>query len=105
MKRVPDNPWEPLEVAVPREILNAEIQAWAKWIGVEPKAIHLRAMTRKWGSCSTNGRLTFNTDLLHQHAEFRRRVIIEELLHLRVPNHGKLFKRLLGAYLGSASPS
>ncbi len=31
----------------------------------------------------------------------RKRVIVEELLHLKVPNHGKLFKALLKAYLGT----
>jgi predicted metal-dependent hydrolase len=28
---------------------------------------------------------------------------VEELLHLRIPNHGKLFRTLLKAYLGGAS--
>jgi predicted metal-dependent hydrolase len=31
--------------------------------------------------------------------EVRRRVMVEELLHLKVPNHGKLFKALLTSYL------
>jgi predicted metal-dependent hydrolase len=57
-------------------------------------------MSRKWGSCSTNGRITFNSELLNKPAAFRRRVIVEEPLHLKVPNHGKLFKSLLRAYLG-----
>jgi len=43
--------------------------------------------------------VSFDTDLLRQHAEFRKRVIAEELLHLRIPNHGKLFKTMLAAYL------
>jgi predicted metal-dependent hydrolase len=30
---------------------------------------------------------------------FQDYVIVHELLHLRVPNHGKLFKSLLTAYL------
>ncbi|WP_299755695.1 M48 family metallopeptidase, partial [uncultured Chloroflexus sp.] len=51
------------------------------------------------------GRLTFDTDLLRQPAEFRREVIIHELLHLKVPNHGKVFKALLRAYLESAKTS
>jgi predicted metal-dependent hydrolase len=38
---------------------------------------------------------------VRQHAAFRRRVIGEELLHLRVPSHGKLFKSLLRAYLST----
>lgn len=91
-----------LEVAIPRDIFRAEVAIWAERIGVRPKVVHVRPMSRKWGSCSTNGRVTFDADLLRQHAEFRRRVIVEELLHLRVPNHSKLFKTLLRAYLESA---
>ena len=62
----------------------------------------IRNMKNKWGSCSTNGRLTFNSELLYQSAEFRRRVIVEELLHLRVQNHSVLFKAMLRAYLAQA---
>lgn len=56
-------------------------------------------MKRKWGSCSSRGYLTFNTELLHQPAKIRRQVIVEELLHLKLPNHGKLFKTFKAAYL------
>jgi len=90
---------ERLEEAVPKDIFRAEVLAWAKRLHVHPKEIHIRPMQRKWGSCSTTGRVTFDASLLHQSAEFRRRVIVEELLHLRVPSHGKLFKSLLKAYL------
>jgi predicted metal-dependent hydrolase len=88
-----------LEEVVSRDILKAEVDAWAKRIGVEPKEVHIRPMTRKWGSCSTAGRLTFNEELLSEPAEFRRRVIVEELLHLKVQHHGKLFRALLKSYL------
>jgi hypothetical protein len=90
-----------LEEAVPRDVFRAEVSAWTRRIGVEPKEVHIRPMSRKWGSCSTTGRVTFNTELLRKPAAFRRRVIVEELLHLKVPNHGKLFKSLLRAYLGA----
>ena len=60
-------------------------------------------MKRKWGSCSSAGRATFSTDLLTQPAAFRREAIVHELLHLKVPNHGKLFRSLLRAYLGKAA--
>ncbi len=89
----------PLEEMVPREVFLAEVQAWARRIGVEPREVHLRPMIRKWGSCSTKRRVTFNVELLLQPAAIRRRVIVEELLHLKVPNHGKLFKSVLRAYL------
>ncbi len=98
MKR-DDRTWQRLEEMVPADLLRAEVDAWARRIGVKPKEIHIRPMARKWGSCSTNGRLTFSVELLHQPSSFRRRVIIEELLHLKIPNHGKLFRSLLRSYL------
>ncbi|MGH7966382.1 MAG: M48 metallopeptidase family protein [Candidatus Binatia bacterium] len=94
--------WTPLEEVVSRDLLKTEVYAWAERMGVDLKELHIRPMTRKWGSCSSNGRVTLNVDLLRQSAEFRRRVIVEELLHLQVPNHGKLFRALLRAYLGGS---
>jgi predicted metal-dependent hydrolase len=101
MKKSTKPDWEPLEEAVPFELFKAEVQAWAQRLGVTPREIHLRPMKRKWASCSSRGRLTFNTELLRQPAAFRREVIVHELLHLKVPNHGPLFKALLKAYLAS----
>ena len=91
--------WTPLEKVVSKDLFKSEIGAWAKRIRVEPKEIHIRPMKRKWGSCSTAGRVSFNTELLTAPANIRKRVIVEELLHLKIPNHGKLFKSLLKAYL------
>jgi predicted metal-dependent hydrolase len=53
-----------LEETVPADLFRAEVRAWAERIGVEPREVHLRPMKKKWASCSTNGRLTFNLDLL-----------------------------------------
>jgi predicted metal-dependent hydrolase len=92
-----------LEEAIPSDLLRGEVWAWARKIGVEPKEIHLRRMRHKWASCSSNGRLTFNTDLLREPADFRVEVIVHELLHLRLPNHGRLFRALLKAYLADSS--
>ena len=58
-------------------------------------------MRRKWASCSTVGTVSFSTDVLAQPLAFREYVIVHELLHLKIPNHGKLFKSLLRVYLGS----
>jgi hypothetical protein len=91
--------WIPLEEAVPADVFKSEVLAWARRIGVKPKEIHIRPMKRKWASCSQSGRLTFDTELLRQSADFRAKVIVHELLHLKVPNHGPLFKALFKAYL------
>jgi len=43
--------------------------------------------------------LTFDKKLLDEPEEVRLKVIIHELLHLKYPNHGKMFKLLLDYYL------
>jgi predicted metal-dependent hydrolase len=90
---------------IPREEFKIEVQTWAATLDVEPIEIHIAAMRRKWASCSTRGRVTFAADLLAQPAEFRREVIVHELLHLKVPNHGPLFRALLSAHLADTSSS
>ena len=92
---------ETLEQIIPGQVFKTEVLTWAKRIGVEPKEIRVRPMKSKWASCSSNGRLTFNSQILQQPASFRREAIVHELLHLKVPNHGKLFKNLMKAFLDS----
>jgi predicted metal-dependent hydrolase len=84
---------------VSRDDFKASVHAWAEKIGVRLKEIHIRPMKRKWASCSTSGRVSFADDLLARPARFRSEVIVHELLHLKVPNHGKLFKALLKAHM------
>ena len=78
---------------------EAAVRRWAAEIGVRPHGVYLQHMTTKWASGSTRGRLCFSTDLLREKAIFRNVVIVHELLHLLVPNHGKLFKSLMNAYV------
>jgi predicted metal-dependent hydrolase len=77
---------------------KAEVRRWAERLRVKPKQIRVQIMTRKWGSCSAAGRVSFAVALIRRPASFRRFVIVHELLHLRVPNHGRLFKAYLTAY-------
>jgi predicted metal-dependent hydrolase len=75
------------------------VARWAERINVSPRRVQVQRMTRKWASCSTAGTLTFSLDLLDEPATFSDYVIVHELLHLLVPNHGKVFRGLLRAYL------
>jgi len=102
MTRDPAARCDLMEEAVPADLFKSEIRAWAQRIGVEPREIHIRPMKRKWASCSSHGRLTFDSSLLRQPAEFRREVIVHELLHLKIPNHGPVFRNLLKAYLSES---
>ncbi len=97
MKEDATLPLPPLEETAAASVFKAEVEAWAKRIGVRPKEIRLRPMKRKWASCSGHGRLTFNTAILREAARFRAEAIVHELLHMKVPNHGKLFPALCSA--------
>ena len=47
------------------------------------------------------GRLTFDASLLGLRDELQDYVIVHDLLHFHVPNHGKLWKSLMRAHLGN----
>ncbi len=81
------------------EALRLRVEQWSKRLHVPAPRVRVRDMTRKWGSCSTAGTITLATDLGSQDVEFQNFVIAHELLHLRVPNHGKLFKALMTAHV------
>ena len=94
-----------LEQTIPAQIFRAEVFSWVKCIGVKPKEIRIRKMNNKWAGCSSNGRLTFNTEILRQLGSFRVEAILYELIHLKLPNYGKLFKNLMEVFLPIDSDS
>jgi predicted metal-dependent hydrolase len=79
--------------------LRQRIAQWAITLKVRPTQIRVQRMTRKWASCSSAGRVTFSHELLGKPMAFQDCVIVHELLHLRLRNHGKLFAATLRAYL------
>jgi predicted metal-dependent hydrolase len=81
------------------EELRWAVRHWATKIGVRTPQIHLRGMRTKWASLSTVGRLTLNTELLDLPKDLGEFVIVHELVHLLAPNHGKVFKSFMHAYL------
>lgn len=72
---------------------------WATRIGVKVRQIQLRPMKSKWASMSTAGRLTLNTDLIQIPKPLGEFVIVHELVHLLAPNHGRVFKAFMYAYM------
>ena len=75
------------------------VRVFAEEVGVDFKEIQVRKMKRKWGSCSYKGRLTFDEGLLNKARDFTYEKVLHELLHLKYPNHGKMFKAILKTYL------
>ena len=79
---------------------KSSVRNWADKLDVEVRSLTVRPMRNKWASCSSNGNLTFNSELLELDDELCSYVIVHELLHFYVPNHGRLWKSLMTAHLG-----
>jgi len=86
---------------ISREDFKAEVLAWARKLDVQVHGLYVRPMRNKWASCSTAGTLSFNDELLSMDRDLGEYVIVHELLHFSVPNHGKLWKSLMRAHLGN----
>src|SRR5215510_4600741 len=78
---------------------KARVQHWALNVRVSPAQIRVQRMSRKWASCSTRGWCTFASDLAAEPRAFQDYVIVHELLHLKVRNHGRVFRSLLTAHV------
>jgi predicted metal-dependent hydrolase len=75
------------------------VRAWACRIRVSPRQIRVQRMTRKWASCSTSGWISFADDLLDMPTAFQDYVIVHELLHIKLRNHGRVFRSLLSSFV------
>lgn len=83
-----------------RQEFKVNALEWSARLGVKVRSLYVRPMGRKWASCSTAGTLSFNDELLGLDRSLGEYVIVHELLHFAVPNHGKLWKSLMRAHLG-----
>src|SRR4051794_23105653 len=83
-----------------KRAFKISVQEWARQLDVPFQSLTVRPMASKWASCSTAGNLTFNSELLRLDQDLQRLVIVHELLHFKIPNHGRLWKSLMRAHLG-----
>jgi predicted metal-dependent hydrolase len=87
-------------MAITKEEFKLRVREWADRLSVTIRSLSVRPMQNKWASCSIAGNLNFNSDLLSLDAQVADYVIVHELLHFSVPNHGKLWKSLMRVHLG-----
>ena len=72
------------------------IEVWEPILGVKVKQLTYRNMKSRWGSCQpSTGKVCINTRLALYPPECLEYVVVHEMAHLLVANHGPDFKRLL----------
>jgi predicted metal-dependent hydrolase len=84
-----------------KRLFKSRVRYWADKLEVDVIRLGVRPMRNKWASCSTSGHLNFNAELLDLDQDLWDYVIVHELIHFFVANHGKLWKSLMRAYLGN----
>lgn len=62
--------------------------------GIEKPALEIRPMTKRWGSCTVNGKVILNLELIKAAKGSIEYVIIHELCHLVHHNHTRAFYEL-----------
>ena len=87
-----------------REILKAEIEKylpkWEKKTGLYCDCWQTKYMTTRWGTCNTNTKkIWFNLQLAKKPVECIEYIILHELAHLKVKNHGNDFVAILDSYM------
>lgn len=82
-----------------KKIVGERIKIYQKQLKVNPKTIEIIESKAKWGSCSSDRKLTFNLRLAMAPIEFIDYVVIHELCHLLHMNHDRSFWRRVGSIM------
>ncbi|TWU08889.1 WLM domain protein [Symmachiella macrocystis] len=67
--------------------------------GITAGSFDIRRMKNRWGSCTQEGRILLNPDLIIAPKTCIEYVIVHELCHLQQHNHGPRFYRLLNSLM------
>ena len=83
-----------------REKVTLLLPEWEKRTGLYSDSWQIRSMKTRWGTCNTVTRkIWLNLELAKKPAECLEYVLLHELAHLRVPNHGKDFYEVLDCHM------
>ncbi|SFM37817.1 hypothetical protein SAMN03159341_12937 [Paenibacillus sp. 1_12] len=81
------------------KIVRERIRIYQIQLRVKPKSIEIVESRAKWGSCSSDKKLTFNYRLAMAPIEVIDYVIVHELCHLIHMNHDRSFWRRVGSIM------
>lgn len=80
-----------------RFMVDHLLRNYSKQLKVKYKVVKFRKMKRRWGSCRSDGIVTFNRCLQFLPERLIRYIVFHELVHLLIPGHNIKFKTILFA--------
>lgn len=83
-----------------KEIVEDSFKKWELKTGLIKSKLIYEKMRGKWGFCNFKTKLiSINTEIIKKDRDFIDYVVLHEICHLKIPNHGPEFKKLLNTYL------
>ena len=82
-----------LLVAKAKEVFPDKVAHYAQLVGVTYGRITIRTQKTRWGSCSSQGNLNFNSLLLFAPEAVQNYVVVHELCHRKEMDHSERFWR------------
>lgn len=76
------------------DILDPLVDQWTKALGVQHTGVKFSGAKKRWGSCTSAGKLRFNWRLIFTPKFVIEAIVIHEVCHLVELNHGQDFKAL-----------
>nr|WP_323778479.1 SprT family zinc-dependent metalloprotease [Amylibacter sp.] len=70
------------------EKLNQKTKRYSSILGVSPKAVEITEYKARWGSCSSDGIVSYNWRIIIAPNKIVDYIVVHELCHLLEPNHG-----------------
>jgi predicted metal-dependent hydrolase len=78
-----------------RNIIRKYVKEFSNELNVKANKINLKTLNSKWGSCSPEGNLTFNTHIKYIPQGLIKYIIFHEVLHLKQKKHNKAFWNII----------
>ena len=82
---------QPVNEKEARRKLPQRLAELAEKHGFSYRRVSIRNQKSRWGSCSANNNISLNMKLMALPAELLDYVLLHELLHTRIKNHGPAF--------------
>jgi predicted metal-dependent hydrolase len=89
----------PINRAVARRVIVDRLAELARRHGFEYNRVYVRNQKTRWGSCSARNNINLNVNLIRLPEALRDYVILHELVHTRIKNHGLQFWDELERYV------